>query len=65
MYIHTGSSDYISLNITPVYSPLETYRMPGSEAEYAPGNLTVGGLAEPPPVTDNWSSGQLISAFDT
>ena len=29
--------------------------IPLSLALYAPGNLTVGGVKLPPPVTDNWS----------
>jgi len=29
-------------------------RIPGSLALYAPGNLTVGGEADPPPVTLIW-----------
>jgi hypothetical protein len=30
-------------------------RMPGSEAEYAPGKLTPAGAAEPEPETVSWS----------
>lgn len=33
-------------------------RIPESDALYAPGNLTVAGLAEPPPVTVIWSGRQ-------